>query len=134
MTTVNTILMDGDISGDVTGEIGLVVEIVETGQQQNHTGQSFDVNVIRNENWLNISQITGIGSNLDLEAEHNLTFEYQVPEEHWLNRTVRYKYVEDTGEINDEYPERSPIVIDQSEPSNESIPVSYTHLTLPTKA
>ena len=121
MTTVNTILMDGDISGDVTGEIGLVVEIVETGQQQNHTGQSFDVNVIKNENWLNISQITGIGSNFDLEAEHNLTFEYQVPEEHWLNRTVRYKYVEDSGEINDEYPERSPIVIDPSEPSNESI-------------
>ena len=121
MTTVNTILMDGDISGDVTGEIGLVVEIVETGQQQNHTGQSFDVNVIKNENWLNISQITGIGSNFDLEAEHNLTFEYQVPEEHWLNRTVRYKYVEDSGEINDEYPERSPIVVDPSEPSNESI-------------
>ena len=121
MTTVNTILMDGDISGDVTGEIGLVVEIVEAGQQQNHTGQSFDVNVIKNENWLNISQITGIGSNFDLEAEHNLTFEYQVPEEHWLNRTVRYKYVEDSGEINDEYPERSPIVIDPSEPSNESI-------------
>ena len=121
MTTVNTILMDGDISGDVTGEIGLVVEIVENGQQQNHTGQSFDVNVIKNENWLNISQITGIGSNFDLEAEHNLTFEYQVPEEHWLNRTVRYKYVEDSGEINDEYPERSPIVVDPSEPSNESI-------------
>ncbi len=121
MTTVNTILMDGDISGDVTGEIGLVVEIVEAGQQQNHTGQSFDVNVIKNENWLNISQITGIGSNFDLEAEHNLTFEYQVPEEHWLNRTVRYKYVEDSGEINDEYPERSPIVVDPSEPSNESI-------------
>ena len=121
MTTVNTILMDGDISGDVTGEIGLVVEIVETGQQQNHTGQSFDVNVIRNENWLNISQITGLGSNLDLEAEHNLTYQYQVPEEHWRNRTVRYKYVEDSGQINDEYPERSPIVSEPSEPSNESI-------------
>jgi len=121
MTTENTIRMDGDISGDVTGEIGLVIEIIETGQQQNETGQSFDVNVIRNENWLNISQITGLGSNLDLEAEHNLTFEYQVPEEHWLNRTIRYKYVEDTGEINNEYPERSPINRDLPGPSNESL-------------
>ena len=121
MTLVNTIRMDGDISGDVTGEIGLVIEIVDTGQQQNSTGQVFDVNVIRNENWLNISQISGIGSNLDLEAEHNLTFEYQVPEEHWKNRTIRYKYVEDDGQINDEYPERSPIVQDLLEPSNESL-------------
>jgi len=121
MTTENTIRMDGDISGDVTGEIGLVIEISETGQQQNETGQSFDVNVIRNENWLNISQITGLGSNLDLEAEHNLTFEYQVPEEHWLNRTIRYKYVEDTGEINNEYPKRSPINRDLPGPSNESL-------------
>ncbi len=121
MTTVNTILMDGDISGDVTGEIGLFVEIVESGQQQNKTGQSFDVNVIKNENWLNISQISGIGSNLDLEANHNLTFEYQVPQEHWQNRTIRYKYVEDNGEINNEYPEISPIVLDPKEPSNESI-------------
>ena len=121
MTIVNTIRMDGDISGDVTGEIGLVVEIVESGQQQNSTGQSFDVNVIRNENWLNISQITGIGSNLDIEAQHNLTIEYQVPEEHWKNRTIRYKYVEDDGQINNEYPERSPIVLDAPEPSNESL-------------
>ena len=121
MTTVNTIRMDGDISGDVTGEIGLVVEIIETGEQQNETGQSFDVNVIRNENWLNISQITGLGTNLDLEAEHNLTFEYQVPEEHWMNRTIRYRYIEDSGEINDEYPERSPIILDKKEPSNESL-------------
>ena len=121
MTTVNTIRMDGDISGDVTGEIGLVVEIIETGEQQNETGQSFDVNVIRNENWLNISQITGLGTNLDLEAEHNLTFEYQVPEEHWMNRTIRYRYIEDNGEINDEYPERSPIILDKKEPSNESL-------------
>ena len=120
-TLVNTIRMDGDISGDVTGEIGLVIEIVDTGQQQNSTGQAFDVNVIRNENWLNISQISGLGSNLDLEAEHNLTFEYQVPEEHWKNRTIRYKYVEDDGQINDEYPERSPIVQDPLEPSNESL-------------
>ena len=91
LTTVNTIHMDGDISGDIDGQIGLIIEIVEQGSQQNATGETFDVNVIRSESWLNITQVTGIGSNLDIEAEHNLTFDYQVPEEHWQNRTVRYQ-------------------------------------------
>ncbi len=121
LTTVNTIHMDGDISGDIDGRIGLIVEIVEQGPQQNATGETFDVNVIRSESWLNITQVTGIGSNLDIEAEHNLTFDYQVPEEHWRNRTVRYRYVEDGGQVNNEYPERSPIPQDLPEPSNESI-------------
>ena len=30
--------------------------------------------------------MTGIASNLDIEAEHNLTFDYRL-EEHWQNRT-----------------------------------------------
>ena len=121
LTTVNTIHMDGDISGDIDGQIGLIIEIVEQGSQQNSTGETFDVNVIRSESWLNITQVTGIGSNLDIEAEHNLTFDYQVPEEHWQNRTVRYRYVEDGGQVNDEYPERSPIPQDTPKPSNDSI-------------
>ncbi len=121
LTTVNTIHMDGDISGDIDGRIGLIIEIEEQGPQQNATGETFDVNVIRSETWLNITQVTGIGSNLDIEAEHNLTFDYQVPEEHWKNRTVRYRYVEDGGQVNDEYPERSPIPQDLPKPSNDSI-------------
>ncbi len=122
-STVQTrIYSDGDISGDVEGELGFILDVIETGTEQNSNGTSYEVNVIRQESWLNISSVTVFGQDFtDLEAEHNLTYNYEVPAEHWGNRTVMYRYVEDDGRINDERPELSPIELNLSAPDDEAV-------------
>ncbi len=103
------IILDGDYSGDASGSFGFVREIEESKVQENATGEKFEVDVMRNEFWFNISG-TPIGPiSQEIEAEHNLTFEYTVPQTDWENRTIRYLYVEDNGNNSNEYPERSPI-------------------------
>ncbi len=126
------IYSDGDISGDVEGELGFILDVIETGTEQNATGVSHDVNVIREESWLNISSVTVFGQDFtDLEAEHNLTYRYEVPLEHWDNRTVMYRYVEDDGRVNDERPERSPIERPLDAPDDDAVigDANVTHET-----
>ena len=75
--------------------------------------------MIRNEFWFNISG-TPIGPiSQEIEAEHNLTFEYTVPQTDWENRTIRYLYVEDNGNQTNDYPERSPIQLEPQRPEYE---------------
>lgn len=111
------IIVDGEYSGDASGSFGLVREIEESTVQENATGDKFEVDVIRNEFWFNISG-TPIGPiSQEIEAEHNLTFEYTVPQTDWENRTIRYLFVEDDGNTTNEYPERSPIQREPERPS-----------------
>ncbi len=111
MKTGDKLHVDGTFSGDVNGDFGIVRDIVATDHSQvNSTGVAFPTNVIFSESWLNLS---GIGNNpFEMEAMHNKTWEYEVPEEHWDNRTVRLRWDSMEGgepSEGDEFPERSPI-------------------------
>ena len=120
--TGDRIHVDGTFSGDVNGDFGTVRDIVASNHSQvNATGEEFDVNVIFTETWLNLS---GIGNNpFDMEAVHNRTWEYEVPHEHWDNRTVRLRWDSMEGgepSEGDEFPERSPIERNRTVPEAES--------------
>ncbi len=120
--TGDRIHVDGTFSGDVNGDFGTVRDIIASNHTQvNATGEEFDVNVIFTETWLNLS---GIGNNpFDMEAVHNRTWEYEVPHEHWDNRTVRLRWDSMEGgepSEGDEFPERSPIENNRTVPEAES--------------
>ena len=122
MKTGDKIHVDGTFSGDVNGDFGIMRDIVATEHsQENATGIAFDTNVIFTESWLNLS---GIGNNpFDMEAAHNKTWDYEVPEEHWENRTVRLRWDSMEGgepSEGDEFPERSPIQVDLEAPEANS--------------
>ena len=120
-TTIDSLHVDGDYSGDVTGDFGIMREIIDTGPQSNATGVTFMVNVIHTESWLNTSAVAG--NPFDLEAIHNNTWEYDVPQEHWDNRTIRLKWDSQEGgetSTGDEYPERSPIYQPMETPEAEN--------------
>ena len=114
-TVAETFRLDGTYDGDAEGSFGLIRRIVDSGSQENVTGAMFEVDKIENEFWFNVSA-TPIGPiSEDWSAEHNLTYEYRVPQIDWWNRTIRYQYIEDNGTVNNEYPESSPI-ISQAQP------------------
>ena len=120
--TGDRIHVDGTLSGDVTGDFGTVRDIIATNHTQaNFTGEEFDVNVIFTETWFNLS---GFGNNpFDYEAVHNRTWEYEAPQEHWENRTVRLRWDSMEGgepSEGDEFPERSPIETNRTVPDAES--------------
>ena len=122
LKTGDKLHVDGTFTGDVNGDFGIVRDIVATGHsQENATGVAFDTNVIFTESWLNLS---GIGNNpFDMEAAHNKTWDYEVPQDHWDNRTVRFRWDSMEGgepSEGDEFPERSPIQVDLETPEAES--------------
>ncbi|MEE2811676.1 MAG: choice-of-anchor X domain-containing protein [Candidatus Thermoplasmatota archaeon] len=121
MKTGDQLHVDGTISGDLNGDFGTVRDIIQTGAQTNATGESFQVNVIHTETWLNL---TSMGANpFDVEAVHNNTWNYEVPQEHWDNRTVRLKWDSQEGgepSSGNEYPENSPMIQDMEVPEAES--------------
>ena len=131
-TVSDTTIVDGNYSGDVEGTFGLVRQIVESGIFGNNTGVPFEADKIRNEFWLNVSALPFGPIDQEFGAEHNLTYEYVVPQEDWLNRTIRYTYVEDNGSVEDEYPENSPIVNNAEAP--ESSPIFSDHISRETGA
>ncbi|MDE0708554.1 MAG: hypothetical protein OSB33_06355 [Candidatus Poseidoniales archaeon] len=122
LKTGDKLHVDGTFSGDVNGDFGIVRDIVATDHSQdNATGVAFTTNVIFTESWLNLS---GIGNNpFDMEAAHNKTWDYEVPQDHWENRTVRLRWDSMEGgepSEGDEFPERSPIQVDLEAPTAES--------------
>ena len=120
-TIAETIRVDGTYDGDAEGSFGFIRRIVDSGTQENATGSLFEVDKIENEFWFNVSA-TPIGPiTEEWEAEHNLTYEYTVPQIDWGNRTIRYQYVEDNGTTNNEYPESSPIIMQPQQPEAERI-------------
>ena len=120
-TIAETIRLDGTYDGDAEGSFGLIRRIVDSGTQQNATGSMFEVDKIENEFWFNVSA-TPIGPiSEEWEAEHNLTYEYTVPQIDWWNRTIRYQYIEDNGTTDNEYPESSPIIRQPQRPDADRI-------------
>ena len=113
ITMIDDVHIDGDITGDVQGNFGVVRGIELTGTQANATGVEFPVNVIHEESWFNLTGVNG-GNFFDgagIGATHNQTWDYQVIYSDWKNRTVRLVW-EETGadsSSGEEYPERSPI-------------------------
>ena len=120
--TGDRIHVDGTFSGDVNGDFGTVRDIIDTKpNQENSTGEEHNVNIIKTESWLNLS---GVGNNpFDMEAMHNQTWEYEVPQEHWDNRTIRLRWDSMEGgerSIGEEFPERSPIQSNMTAPEANS--------------
>ena len=126
-TVADTIIVDGTYDGDAQGTFGLVRKIVESGVFQNATGQQFEADKIQNEFWLNISATPFGPIDQEWGAEHNLTYEYVVPQEDWSNRTIRYTYVDDNGTEEDEFPENSPIIVNAQPP--EANPIFSDHIS-----
>jgi len=109
-TLHESIIVDGTYDGDAEGSFGYVRQIVDSGPQENFNGTLFEVNKIQDEFWFNVSATPFGPIDQEFGAEHNLTYEFTVPQEDWLNRTVRYQFVEDNGSVSNEYPEDSPII------------------------
>lgn len=125
ITLTDDIHVDGVITGDAQGSFGIVRTIEETGNQANATGQVFLVNVIHEESWFNLTGINGGNFFQDegIGASHNETWNYQVVNSDWANRTVRIVW-EETGadaSSGDEKPERSPIEQNATQPEAQEI-------------
>ena len=119
ITLVDELHIDGEITGDVQGNFGVVRGIELTGLQANATGVEFPVNVIHEESWFNLTGING-GNFFDgagIGTTHNQTWDYQVIYSDWDNRTVRLVWEESGADASsgEEFPERSPIEV-QPEP------------------
>ena len=101
--------------------------ISDSGKQLNSEGVEHDVLVIRNEYWFNVSgsQVTIPGQSL--YSDHNLTFEYMTPNIDWESPIIRYRFVEDDGSINNEFPKDSPVILDPIPP--ESVPVLSSNVS-----
>ena len=115
-TVSDTIIVDGTYDGDAEGSFGFVRQIVDSGIQENSEGVRYEVDKIQNEFWFNVSATPFGPISQEFGAEHNLTYEFTVPQEDWQNRTVRLQYIEDNGSVSDEYPPESPIVEQPSRP------------------
>jgi hypothetical protein len=125
ITLTDDIHVDGIITGDAQGSFGIVRTIEETGNQANATGQVFLVNVIHEESWFNLTGINGgnFFQGEGIGANHNETWNYQVVQSDWDNRTVRLIW-EETGadpSSGDEKPERSPIQRNATQPEAQEI-------------
>lgn len=125
ITVKDNLHMDGVITGDAQGTFGIVRAIEETGNQANATQVVFLVNVIHQETWFNITGING-GNFFDgqgVGANHNQSWDYQVVQSEWENRTVRLVW-EETGadpSSGDERPDNSPIQVNATQPDSEDI-------------
>ena len=81
--------------------------------------------MIHQETWFNITGING-GNFFDgqgVGANHNQSWDYQVVQSEWENRTVRLVW-EETGadpSSGDERPENSPIQVNATQPDSEEI-------------
>jgi len=120
-TVSDTIIVDGTYDGDAEGTFGFVRQIVESEVYENGIGSPYEADKIRNEFWFNVSATPFGPIDQEWGAEHNLTYEYVVPQEDWLNRTIRYTYVEDNGSVEDEFPENSPIIQNPEAPEASEI-------------
>ena len=119
----DTLRVDGTYDGDVSGSFGIIRLIEDKVTQRNDSGVNFEVNKIRNENWLNVSSVFMILDE-EINAEHNLTYEYTVPQSYWENPTIRYQYIEDNGSTSDEFPEKSPTPVELERPTASSFEAS----------
>jgi len=123
-TTGDILHVDGTFSGDISGSFGTLRELERQGQMQNSTGELFDVNIIRHQEWLNLSGAGGLPSLFgSMGTSHNETLFWDVRSTAYDNRTIHLEW-EETGSdpsSGSEWPERSPIPFDENPPRSDSI-------------
>ncbi len=122
-TVIDDLHVDGVLTGDVQGTFGVVRGIETTGMQTNATGEAFLVNVIFQESWFNITGVNG-GNFFDgagVGATHNETWDYQVVNADWENRTVRLVWRETGPDASEgeSFPEHSPVQRNATPPASE---------------
>ena len=90
MVTVDDLHVSGIITGDAQGTFGVVRTIEDTTTQANETGTMFDVIIVHQEDWFNITGIAALpNSDLGAGAHHNESWSYDAKQADWDNRTIR---------------------------------------------
>lgn len=90
MVIVDDLHVDGVITGDAQGTFGVVRTIEDTTTQANETGTMFDVIIVHQEDWFNITGIAALpNSDLGAGAHYNESWSYDAKQAHWDNRTIR---------------------------------------------
>lgn len=88
--TVDDLHVDGIITGDAQGTFGVVRNIEDTTTQANETGTMFDVIIVHQEDWFNITGIAALpNSDLGAGAHYNESWSYDAKQADWDNRTIR---------------------------------------------
>ena len=88
--TVDDLHVDGVITGDAQGTFGVVRSIEDTTTQANETGTMFDVIIVHQEDWFNITGIAALpNSDLGAGAHYNESWSYDAKQADWDNRTIR---------------------------------------------
>ena len=121
LVIVDNLHVDGRITGDAQGTFGVVRGIEQEARQANKTGVMYDVVIVHQEEWFNITGISALpNSNLGAGAHHNESWSYDAKQTHWENRTIRTVW-EQTGpdpSSGDIIYENSPI---QSQPEPPTV-------------
>lgn len=91
LVTVDSLHVDGVITGDAQGTFGVVRAIEDPDYTQvNDTGVMFDVIIVHQEDWFNLTGITALpNSDLGVGAHHNESWSYDAKQSYWDNRTIR---------------------------------------------
>jgi hypothetical protein len=91
LVTVDDLHVDGVINGDAQGTFGVVRTIEDSDfSQANDTGVMYDVIIVHQEDWFNLTGITALpNSELGVGAHHNESWSYDAKQSHWDNRTIR---------------------------------------------
>jgi hypothetical protein len=91
LVTVDDLHVDGVITGDAQGTFGVVRTIEDPDYTQgNDTGVMYDVIIVHQEDWFNLTGITALpNSDLGVGAHHNESWSYDAKQSHWDNRTIR---------------------------------------------
>ena len=90
IVTVDDLHVDGIITGDAQGTFGVVRTIEDTTSQANETGVMYDVIIVHQEDWFNITGIAALpNSELGAGAHHNESWSYDAKQADWDNRTIR---------------------------------------------
>ena len=90
LVTVDDLHVDGIITGDAQGTFGVVRTIEDFTSQANETGVMYDVIIVHQEDWFNITGISALpNSDLGAGAHHNESWSYDAKQAEWDNRTIR---------------------------------------------
>jgi hypothetical protein len=123
LVTVDDLHVDGIITGDAQGTFGVVRTIEDNDHSEaNATGVMYDVIIVHQEDWFNLTGITALpNSDLGVGAHHNESWSYDAVQSDWDNRTIRTVWSQ-TGpdpSSGDETHSNSPIQNNPEAPSVE---------------
>ena len=122
IVTVDDIHIDGIITGDVQGNFGFVRGIEGEMSQANATGTMYDVIIVHQEEWFNLTGISALpNSNLGAGAHHNESWSYDSIYAEYENRTIRTVWVQEGPDPSngDIIHENSPIEVTPTPPEVE---------------